>query len=122
VTAGWKWFWAWAVVGAGLALAIVSLGPLLALPVGVIAFVMARRPAIRRSSFGALAGGGLVLLFIAYLQRDGPGTTCWRTNVASGCSEHLNPIPWLVLGFACLLGGFIGQARRYATERRLGGQ
>jgi hypothetical protein len=122
VTASWRWFWAWVAIGAAGALALVSFGPLLAFPVASIAFVMARRPAIRRSAFGALAGVGFLLLFVAYLQRDGPGTTCWRTNVASGCSEHLNPIPWLVLGFACLLGGFIGQARRYATERRLGGQ
>jgi hypothetical protein len=73
---------------------------------------MASRPAIRRSAFGLLSGIGILLLYVAYVQRDGPGTTCWHTATASGCDQHLNPIPWLIIGLACFIGGFIAHARR----------
>ena len=111
---GWGWFWAWAILGVGAALAAVSLGPLLLIPVALVAFVMASRPNIRRSSFGLVSGAGILLLVVAYLQRQGPGTTCWHRGAASGCDEHLNPIPWLVVGIACVIGGIIGHAKRDA--------
>ena len=108
---GCAWFWAWLVVGAGAALAAVSLGPILALPIALIAVAMASRPSIRRSAFGFLSGIGIPLLYVAYAQRHGPGTTCWHTVTASGCDQHLSPIPWLVIGLVCLLGGVVGQAK-----------
>jgi hypothetical protein len=110
--AGCGWFWAWAAVGVGAALAAVSLGPILLLPVAVIAVMLARRPSIRRSAFGVLSGAGLLLLYIAYLQRDGPGVTCWHTATASGCDQHLNPIPWLAIGLACVVAGIVGHTRQ----------
>src|SRR5438105_10566024 len=94
----WAWFGAWAVVGAAAALGVISLGPLLAIPAAAVVAVMASRPAIRRSAFGLLLGAGGLLLYVAYRQRQGPGTTCWHRGTASGCDQHLNPIPWLLLG------------------------
>lgn len=109
---GWAWFSAWAILGSGAALAVISLGPLALLPVAALAGIMASRPRIRRSGFGLVSGAGAVLLYVAYVQRDGPGTTCWHTATASGCDQHLNPIPWLLLGLACLIGGVVGHAKR----------
>jgi hypothetical protein len=106
------WFWAWAVLGAAAALGFVSLGPLVVIPAALVGAVMLSRPTIRRSAFGLLTGAGALLLYVAYLQRQGPGTTCWHTATASGCDQHLNPIPWLVLGILFLVGGVVGQARR----------
>ena len=85
--AGCGWFWAWAVLGAAAALAIVSLGPILAVPILLIAYLMASRPGIRSSAFGLLSGAGVLLLYIAWLQRAGPGNTCWQTQTASGCDQ-----------------------------------
>src|SRR5882724_2769751 len=40
---GCGWFWAWALLGCAVALSAVSLGPILFLPVAVIAALMASR-------------------------------------------------------------------------------
>jgi hypothetical protein len=96
----------------GPALGAVSLGPLLLLPVAGLAWLLSSRPHIRRSAFGALSGAGLVLLYVAYVQRHGPGTRCWQTATAAGCDQHLDPRPWLVLGLVALVGGVVGHAVR----------
>jgi hypothetical protein len=116
-TAGCGWFWAWAVLGCLIAFGFVSLGVLVLAPVGVAGWLMASRPAIRRSAFGVLTGVGVLLLYVAWAQRAGPGTTCWHTGTASGCGEHLNPLPWLFAGAALVIGGIVGHARRRDASR-----
>jgi hypothetical protein len=90
----------------------VSLGVLLLGPVVVAGALMASRPAIRRSAPGLLSGAGVLLLYVAWVQRAGPGMTCWHTGTASGCDEHLNPVPWLLAGVVMLGGGIAAHARR----------
>jgi hypothetical protein len=102
-----RWFVAWILVGGALAFGTVSLGPLVLLPVAVIAVLMSRQLAARRSAYGALVGMGLLLLVVAYLNREGPGTTCWERGTTSGCDQHLNPLPWLALGLAFVAAGFV---------------
>ena len=109
---GWGWFFVWALVGLAVALGTVSLGPLLLLPTALIAVFISRRPQARRSAFGLLTGAGTLLLYVAWVQRDGPGTTCWHTATASGCDQHLNPLPWLILGIVLVAAGFVAHARR----------
>jgi hypothetical protein len=108
-------FWAWAVLGCALALGAVSLGPLLFVPAAILAAVLASRTR-RGSALGLLTGVGLLLLFVSYVNRQGPGTTCWQHGAASGCGEHLNPLPWLVLGLALVVAGIgafaVSRARR----------
>jgi hypothetical protein len=107
-----RWFWAWALLGCAAALGFVTLGLFVLLPVAAIAGLMASRPAIRRSAFGFLTGVGVLLLYVAWVQRAGPGTTCWKTATASGCDGHLNPLPWLLAGIATFVGGIAAHARR----------
>lgn len=109
---GWVWFWAWALVGSAAALGAVSLGPLLLVPVAAVAALMAAWPELRHSALGLITGIGTLLLYVAWLQRAGPGTTCWHTAAASGCGQHLNPLPWLVVGIATFAGGIVAHARR----------
>jgi hypothetical protein len=110
---GWGWFCVWVVVGASIALSVVSLGPLFLVAILAVATVGAlRRPQIWRSAFGLLTGIGALLLYVAWVQRDGPGTTCWRTATAAGCDQHLNPLPWLALGIAFFVAGIVGQVLR----------
>jgi len=78
------------IVGCAAALGAVSLGWLSLAPAAIAAAWMASRPAIRRSAFGLLGAAGLFSCFVAWVQRAGPGTTCWQTATASGCDQHLN--------------------------------
>lgn len=100
------WFWVWAIVGAIAALGLVSFGLIGTVPAAIIGAAMSANRTARRSRFGRLAGAGFVFLFIAYTQRERPGTTCWRTATAGGCDQHLNPIPWLVVGLVLVIAAF----------------
>ena len=108
------WFWAWVPVGALGALGFVSLGVLAIGPAVLIGALFARSATARRSASGLLTGAGLPLLLVAYVQRDGPGTTCYRTATTAGCDQHLNPLPWLLLGLALVAAGYVGELRRSA--------
>ena len=81
-------------------------------PVALVVWLMFSRPTSRRSAFGMVTGIGVLLVYVAWEQRDGPGTTCWQTASASGCDQHLNPLPWLFIGLALVVGGIIAHVRR----------
>jgi hypothetical protein len=110
--AGWGWFFVFVATGAAAGLGAVSLGPLLLAPAVVVASALLFRSSIRRSAFGLLSGAGFLSLYVAWVNRDGPGTTCWQTATATGCDEHLNPLPWLVFGILLVGAGVAGHAIR----------
>jgi hypothetical protein len=107
------WFWAWVAAGALGAIGLVSLGPIALAPALIAGALISCVPAARESAPGLLTGAGLPLLLVAYLQREGPGTTCYRTATSSGCDGHLNPLPWLALGLLFVVAGWVAQMRRY---------
>jgi hypothetical protein len=108
---GCAWFWAWAVVGGAVAFSLVSfLGVLTLVPAVLVGFIVSRRYPV--NWFGVVSGIGVPLLVIAYLQRQGPGTTCTRTATGVSCDQHLNPVPWLVVGLLFLAAGVVGHAWR----------
>lgn len=109
-----RWFAVWVVVGCALALGVISfaIGPLVLVPAALVAAFLISRPQARRGAYGALIGVGVLLLFVAYLNRQGPGTTCWQHGTSSGCDQHLNPLPWLFLGLAFVVGGFVAHRLR----------
>jgi hypothetical protein len=109
---GCRWFWAWALFGGAAAFGVLVVGILAVVPIVLVCGVLAARPAIRHSAFGFATGVGLLFLYVAWVQRAGPGTTCWQSGTASGCDEHLNPLPWLVIGVALFVGGVVGHARQ----------
>jgi hypothetical protein len=114
--AGCGWFWVWAFVGCGVVLAGISfaLGPLLLLPALLVAIGMASSPRIRGSAFGLLTGAGAVCLFVAWVQRRGPGTVCRQKDLSSGCDQYLDPRPWLAIGLLLVVAGLVGHTRRGA--------
>ena len=110
---GCGWFWAWVLVGCAAAFGLLVAGMLALAPVALVVWLMASRRTIRRSAFGLVTGAGIPLIYVAWVQRAGPGTTCWHTATASGCDQHLNPLPWLVVGIVLIAGGIVAQARHF---------
>jgi hypothetical protein len=105
------WFWAWAGVGV-LGVLSLDLGPLAALPAllfGALVATVGDRH--RGSASGFVTGAGVPLLWVAYVQRQGPGTICWHTASSAGCDQHLDPLPWLIVGVTLVLAGLIAQTR-----------
>ena len=104
------WFLAWAGVGVGFALGVSVLG-VFTLPIAlVVAVLLVVFHHADRSALGILVGVGLLSLYVAYVQRKGPGTVYWHTSTASGADQYLDPRPWLVVGIVLVsvgIGAFV---------------
>ena len=111
------WFLAWAAVGVGVALGVSALG-IFAVPLALlVAILLIVRHHADCSAFGILVGMGLLSLYVAYVQRKGPGTVYWHTATASGADQYLDPRPWLVAGLLLVAAGifaFLWRLRRVA--------
>ena len=106
------WFLAWAAVGVGLGLGVSALG-VFAVPVALLAAVaLVVSHHAGRAALGALVGVGLLLLYVAYVQRKGPGTVSWHTATASGSDQYLDPRPWLAAGVLLVAGGLVAYVWR----------
>ena len=98
----------WAMVGAGACLAVLgvlTIGIFVAPVVVVVAWVLVRARGVDRSIAGALSGASLMLFFVAWVNREGPGTVCRVSAQATECEERWSPWPWLALGLVFLVGG-----------------
>ena len=121
-TSAWPWFCAWLGVGA-----LGSLGVLTVLRVGVYllpaALLAAALVATRRNAAaglpGLVSGLGAPLLYVAFLNRGGPGTVCTTTATGQSCVDAYNPWLWLAAGALLLLGGILfGVLRQRRTAPR----
>jgi MYXO-CTERM domain-containing protein len=115
------WFGVWTVIGAAFALALIgamTIG-IFVLPVAVLATVFTSR---HRGSFvglpGLVSGAALPLLYVAYLNRQGPGTVCTAIPGGTSCTDEWSPWPWLLVGVALLAVGAIVSRRRRNTAPR----
>ncbi|MFB7334286.1 hypothetical protein ACFC00_21970 [Streptomyces adustus] len=104
------WFCVWFVVGA-----LGSLGLLTALTIGLYllpgAVAAAALLAVRRGSSaglpGLVSGLGVPLLYVAFLNRGGPGNVCTATASGQSCVDEFDPWPWLAVGTALFLAGIV---------------
>ena len=109
--ARWAWFAAWMVIGVGFGL-LVSVAGLVTGPLSaIVTLLLWRREDARRSVAGLISGAGLVPLYVAFGNRGGPGQDCWHTATSSGCTELMNPWPWLVAGLLLVASGLIAALR-----------
>jgi len=102
------WFAVWLAVGVAFAFSVVALLSfgLFVLPfAAAAAMLLIVRHHVDRSAWGLLCGIGLLSLYVAYVQRKGPGTVSWHTATASGSSTYMDPRPWLIVGLLLIAGG-----------------
>ena len=98
----------WALVGAGACLAVLgvlSIGYFVAPVVALGAWLLLRLAKPDRGMSGAISGVSLMLLFVAWQNRSGPGAVCKQSTNFSSCAEQWNPLPWLVSGLGSRLSG-----------------
>jgi len=102
------WFTAWLLVGAGYALSLIGIASigLFVLPLPVFATVLlARRRPATRGLPGLISGLGVPLLYVAYVNRAGPGTICAAVTGGQECTDESSPWPWLAVGVLLLVLG-----------------
>ena len=109
------WFGAWGAIGAAYALAVLGAMTIgifvLPFAVGATVFIRRRRQA-RVGLPGLFQDSALPLLYVAYLNRGGPGTVCSAIPGGQSCIDEWSPWPWLVVGLALVLAGVVGFVRR----------
>ena len=117
----WAGFVAWLMIGAAYAvsfLAILTVGPFI-VPVSLVMTVLLwRKRRADRELLGLVSGLALPLLYVGYLNRDGPGTVCTTGRDGSqSCIDEWSPWPWLAVGVLLLLAG----AGAFVAARRAAG-
>ena len=104
------WFAVWLAIGVALAFSVVdglAFG-LFVFPFAVAGVVLLIvRHHFDRSTWGLLCGIGLLSLYVAWVQRRGPGTVSWHTATASGADTYMDPRPWLVVGLLLVVAGVV---------------
>ena len=111
-----RWAYAWwaltgAVVGIGVA-GLLTVG-ILVLPVG-LALVVAGclwRPLSGRAAVAAVGGLAAAPLYLAWVNRDGPGTVCEALADGTACAERWSPWPFLAVAVV-LVAVSVGVAAR----------
>ncbi|MFF7334780.1 hypothetical protein [Streptomyces sp. NPDC008150] len=105
----WAWFAGWVAVGAcaafGLAL-VVTAGLVLVLLAAAAAGLLVRKGP-GRAVAGLPVGLAVLVLYIGYLNRGGPGTVCHVRSGGGDCVDEYSPIPFVVGGVALLLAGLL---------------
>lgn len=106
-TSRWVWFAAWLIVGAVYAFSFLSFAGLFTLPIAILLTILLARTGSSSAGLpGLVSGLGLPLLYIAYINREGPGNVCHSTATSQTCSEEWSPWPWLLVGMILLIAGF----------------
>jgi hypothetical protein len=122
----WGWFFAWSAVGVGF---VGGLLAAFALPVALVlwivsgagAAVIAKHERAREAWLGIISGPSMLVFWIAYRNRDGPGEVCIAHTgpACTGSEQQWSPWPFVVVGVIMVVGGVVGFVftRRQARKR-----
>jgi hypothetical protein len=91
----------------------------LVLALGGMAALLARPGGRTSAGVGAISGAGLAPLYVAYLNRGGPGVVCRAIQDGQECTDAWSPWPWLGAGAFLVLTGVVAFAvlRAWSTGR-----
>lgn len=106
----WGAFAAWCVAGAGGCagvLSILTVGAFVLLVTLVLCGWLLWRQGVGPGLAGLLTGAALPLLYVAWLNRDGPGEVCTRSTTAVSCQDEWSPWPFVVLALVAAVAGVL---------------
>jgi hypothetical protein len=126
----WLLFAAWSALGAAWSFALFAIAStgLFILPVALIGTVpLARQTPRGEGRLGPISGLGLAPVYVAYLNRHGPGNVCSQSAAGQNCFQAWNPWPWAATVATLLAAGVIvflvlhhlGDGQPTITLRRL---
>ena len=101
-------FLAWAFVGALAmfgALSILTVGIFVLALAAVLGVLTVRRAGLTAGTLGLVAGCGVPLAYVGWLNRGGPGTVCHAIPHGTSCTEAWSPWPWWCAAALCLVAG-----------------
>lgn len=101
-------FLGWCVAGAGLCLGVVSIltiGPFVLLAALVLCASLLWRQGFGSSLTGLVSGAAVPLLYVAWLNRGGPGESCHGDDRALTCTDEWSPWPFVVVAAALFVSG-----------------
>ena len=105
----WGYVW-WGVVGALLGFgvaALLTVGIVFLLAGVLLTVVGALVPALRNRSAVAIPSGvACLVLYLAWLNRDGPGNVCQTTGLETRCVDEYSPWPFLVAAVVLVATSF----------------
>lgn len=96
----------WVLVGMCLAFGILgafTIGPLALLVAVALTVITLRLGGGNVAAVGVLVGIGAALLYVAWVNRGGPGNVCVTTDTGGSCTEEWSPWPWLSAGVALIV-------------------
>jgi hypothetical protein len=114
---GWLSFLAWVAVGAAIVFGFFLFSIFVLAAAVLVGVLVALQPSLRRGALGMLTGAGAISLWVAWVQRKGPGTVYWHTATASGSDQYLDPRPWLAAGLLLVIGGVAAHLWRNRSPR-----
>lgn len=103
-------FLLWCVAGAGFCLgviAILSIGAFVLLATFALCGFLLWRLEWGWGMAGLLPGAALPLLYIAWINRDGPGEVCHGDARSITCADEYSPWPFVVAGGLFILVGVV---------------
>jgi hypothetical protein len=98
-------FVAWIAIGAAIVFGFFLVSVFVLAAAVLIGVLVSSRPSLRRGAYGLVTGAGAISLWVAWVQRKGPGTVYWHTTSASGSETYLDPRPWLAAGLLLAIAG-----------------
>jgi hypothetical protein len=110
----WPAFALWCVAGAGASLGVLSLltiGPFVLLLTLVLCGLLLWRLDFGAGMAGLLSGASLPVLYVAWLNRAGPGTVCTTSLTEQRCDDEWSPWPFLVVALLMIVAGVVAFVR-----------
>lgn len=87
-----------ALLGIGIE-ALLTVGVVFLVMAGVLGVIGLRARALRNSStLAVVAGIGTSILYLAWLNRGGPGEVCQTSGTTTACVDAWNPWPFVAVG------------------------